>query len=439
MYKLLLPLGMAMVAYGTPIMAQQAANIPTIRDGVLATGAASVGFILTLEEALALAERASVDIRQIEANREALQGDLQDAGRALWNNPRVTGERIRRDVPAAGQPADRQREWSASFEQTFETAGQQGYRRRAAQAQIAGQIATLEETRRTVRAGVESSFVEVLALQERIATENASLGLIQDAARYVGKRVSAGEDSRLDGNLAQVEAVRARNQIGVLEEQLLEARARLGEQLQLPAGELPVASGTLAIASTRQYTQAGLLAVVGQRPLLRALEYKEEAARQRLALERASRYPDVTVGLSTSREGPVGFQERVMGVSLSVPLPLFHRNAGAIGRAATDIAQARIERSAALRNSQANVSALWQRSRSLAERVQALRTAILPMLEQNQQLSRKSLEAGEISIVQLLLVNRQLLDGRKDLIDAEKDLRVTDIALRTAAGETAQP
>lgn len=439
MYKLLLPLGMAMVAHSAPAMAQQTAKIPYIRDGAPATGAASAGSILTLDQALALAERASVDIRQIEVNREALQGDLQDAGRALWNNPRVTGERIRRDVPAAGLPADRQREWSALFEQTFEIAGQQGYRRRAAQAQLAGHGATLEETRRTVRAAVESSFVEVLALQERIATENASLGLIQDAARYVGKRVSAGEDSRLDGNLAQVEAVRARNQIGVLEEQLLEARARLGEQLQLPAGELPMASGSLAIASSRQYTQAGLLAGAGQRPLLRALEYKEEAARQRLALERASRYPDVTVGLSTSREGPAGFQERVTGVSLSVPLPLFHRNAGAIGRAATDIAQARIERDAALRNSQANVSALWQRSRSLAERVQALRTAILPMLEQNQQLSRKSLEAGEISIVQLLLVNRQLLDGRKDLIDAEKDLRVTDIALRTAAGETVQP
>jgi cobalt-zinc-cadmium efflux system outer membrane protein len=437
MYKLLLPLGMALAAYSATATAQLAPLSP-VRDDAPAKSAAG-STVLTLAQALDLAERASVDIRQTEAGRDALLGDLQDAGRPLWNNPRVTGETIRREVPASGLPAVRQREWSASFEQTFETAGQQSYRRRAAQAQLAGHGAMLEETRRAVRAAVETSFVEVLALQERIATENVALGLIQDAARSVGKRVAAGEDSRLDGNLAQVEAVRARNQIGVLEEQLIEARARLAEQLQLPAGALPTASGTLAISRARQYTPAGLLTGAAQRPLLRALESKEEAARHRLSLERASRYPDLTVGLSTSREGPAGSRERLTGVTLSIPLPLFHRNAGAIGRAASDVARAGIERAAAIRNSQAGVSALWQRVQSLSERVKSLRTAILPMLEQNQDLSRKSLQAGEISIVQLLLVNRQLLDGRKDLIDAEKDLRVTDIALRSAAGETSRP
>lgn len=438
MHKLLIPLGIAMAVYAATAEAQPA-PLAAPYDSTAASGDVARNPVLTLAQALELSERASVNIRQSEASRDALLGDLQDAARPLWNNPRVTAERIRRDVPAVGLPANRQREWSASIEQTFETAGQQGYRRGAAQARLAEHGAMLEETRRAVRAAVESSFVEVLALQERIATENVALGLIQDAARFVGKRVSAGEDSRLDGNLAQVESVRARNQIGGLEEQLAEARARLAEQLQLPAGALPVASGTLAIAGSWPYTKAALLAGAAQRPLIHALESKEESARHRLSLERAARYPDVTVGLSTSREGPSGGQERLTGLSLSVPLPLFHRNAGAIGRAASDVAQAGIERGAALRNSQADASALWQRLQSISARVESLRTAILPMLEQNQELSRKSLQAGEISIVQLLLVNRQLLDGRKDLIDAEKNLRVTDIALRSAAGDATRP
>lgn len=36
--------------------------------------------------------------------------------------------------------------------------------------------------------------------------------------------------------------------------------------------------------------------------------------------------------------------------------------------------------------------------------------------------------------MQLLLVNRQVLDGRRDLIDAETELRVTRVARQQAAG-----
>lgn len=440
MYKLLLSLGLAAAVAGQPVIAlAQVLALPLVHDGAQSPATSVQPTVLNLDQALELADRVSVDIRQTASNRDALSGDLSDASHLLWNNPKLNAERVRREVPAQGLSTTRQREWSASFEQTFEIAGQQGYRRRAAQAQLAAHGATLDETRRAVLAEVETSFVEVLALQERVKTENASLGLIQNTAQSVEKRVVAGEDSRLDGNLAQVEAVRARNQIGVLQEQLIEARQRLAELLQLPAGALPIADGTLDVGQAKQYSLADLLSRASQRPLLRALDNKQDAARNRLSLERATRYPDVTVAVSTSREGPVGAQERLTGLSMSIPLPLFHQNAGAIGRASTELKQITIERETAVRDSQAAVAALWQRMQSLTERVKALRSSILPTLEQNQELSKKSLQAGEISIVQLLLVNRQLLDGRKDLIDAERELRVTDIALRTAAGLLSRP
>lgn len=440
MYKLLVPLGMATAIACHPVSAvAQVAGAHVPHEGAQMSAASAELTMLTLDQALALAERVSVDLRQSAANRDALVGDSSDASRMLWNNPRLTGERIRREVPALGLSPTRQREWGMSVEQTFEIAGQQGFRRRAAQAQLAAHSATMDETRRAVLADVETSFVEVLALQERIKTENASLSLIQNTAQSVGKRVMAGEDSRLDGNLAQVEAVRASNQIGVLQEQLIQARQRLAELLQLPAGALPVANGTLEVVPFGSYTLVDLLALAAQRPLLRALDNKEDAARNRLSLERAARYPDVTITVSSSREGPAGAQERLTGLSVSVPLPVFHRNAGAIGRASTELKQTMIDREVALRDNQANVASLWQRMQSLAERTKALRLSILPTLEQNQELSKKSLQAGEISIVQLLLVNRQLLDGRKDLIDAERDLRVTDIALRSAAGLPSRP
>ena len=97
------------------------------------------------------------------------------------------------------------------------------------------------------------------------------------------KRVIAGEDSRLDGNLASVEAERSQNQLTVLQEQLLEARAELAALLQLPPADLPEASGAIEVAPTKHPLEA-LLASAANRPYLRSLELREQAARSRLDL-----------------------------------------------------------------------------------------------------------------------------------------------------------
>jgi cobalt-zinc-cadmium efflux system outer membrane protein len=48
------------------------------------------------------------------------------------------------------------------------------------------------------------------------------------------------------------------------------------------------------------------------------------------------------------------------------------------------------------------------------------------------------LREGEIGVPQQVLVNRQLLDGRRDLLDAITELRLTRIALDQIAGGAAE-
>lgn len=437
MYKALLLLGFT-VSFGYMLPAHAADN--GIRSAITppemaAMQGGSWSHRLTLELAWELAENANAALRQARVQRAAAEGEAADARGLLWNNPRISGERVRREVPQAGFPAESRREWAASIEQTLEIAGQQNYRRKATQQQLEALDASIEETRRDVRVDVERIFVQVLSLQERIATERQSLMIVEDTATFVQKRVAAGEDSRLDGNLANVEAVRARNQIGVLEEQLMQLRAELAIALQLPFNELPTVVGALILAAPI-YTLETLLAKAADRPLLRALDLREQAARNRLSLEQAVRYPDLTVGIATAREGAVAARERLTSLTVSLPLPLFRQNAGSIGRAATELGQAKLERQTATRNSGASVVALWQKLQSLILRVEALQQTVLPMLEDNQRLSAKSLQAGEIGLSQLLLVNRQVLDGRRDLNDAQTELRLARIALHQAAGWT---
>jgi len=386
---------------------------------------------LTLSEALALSETGSPSLRAKMAELAAAEGQRREAAAWLYNNPQLSVDQTRRSVPQAGG-SQRQNEWGAGLAQTFEVAGQAGYRREATGAALTALRLEIADVRRQVRADVAERHYRVLALQQRAETEARAVDLFEDTAAAVQRRRNAGEDTRLDANVARVEAERARNQLALVQEQLLDARNALAAQLQLPAGSLPQATGDLVV-QPGGYTREGLLAAIDGHPRLRALEQRENSASARLKLERASTYPDVTVGVNLGREGPSGNRDRLTTLSVSVPLPLFKRNAAGIGQATTGLSQVQIERQAVLRDTRANIEALWSRLRSLDERVRRLQQSVLPALQDNEQLSLKSQRAGQIGLLELIVVNRQSLDARRDLIDALADYHSTRIALELAA------
>lgn len=400
-----------------------------------ATNPAAVTDRLTLDEAWYLAEQANPALRAAEATLPAAEGQLKDTAGLLWDNPQISTDLIRRRAPQAGLPDQTFPEWNIGLAQAFELAGQRGYRRQAAQLDLAAARESIAEIRRQIRAEVELRFTRVLALQKRIDLERDALKLIEDAAAAVKKRVNAGEDSRLDGNLASVEAERGRNQLTLLQEQLIQARADLAALLQLPPTSLPEAVGAFEV-NQASYTLEYLLSSASNRPQLRALELREQAARSKLSLERASAYPDITVGLTAGREGPGDARQRLTILSVSIPLPLFKRNATGIGRATSGLTQAQIEKDAVARDTLAQVRALWQRLDSLRARVKRLSDSVLPSLDENQRLSTVSYRAGEIGLLQLLVVNRQLLDARRDYLDAVTEFIQTRIVLEQTAGLT---
>jgi len=396
---------------------------------------------LTLDEAFRIAESANPALQSARSTRAAAEGVVSEASGLLFNNPVVAGDFVRRQVSGSAPIVDQAilgqtwGEWGAGLSQTFEVAGQHGYRRDAAKAGFDAALRNIDAVLRALRADVERAFVVVLALQARIDIEREALRVAEDTAEAVRKRVRAGEDSKLEGNLASIEAERAHNQLRLLGEQLTSARTVLASLLQLPPSDLPEAIGELA-PGPAPYTFETLLEAAATRPQLRTLESRERAARSQLALEQAAVYPDVTLGVGMGREGFNDARERLTLFSVSVPLPLFRRNQAGIGRASTELAQTQIERQAALRDARAQVVALWRNLKSLRARVERLIESVQPKLEENLRLSSTAFRAGELGLVELLLVNRQVLDGRRDLLDATTELRLTRVAIEEAAGWT---
>ena len=388
---------------------------------------------LTLAEAMRLAETASPAVRSREAQLAAVEGYRQEAASLLYNNPELTADTTRRQPDAA---ASSWNEWSAGIAQPFEIGGQQARRREVASASFDALSAEIEDARRQARADASLRFHAVLAAQRRVQVERRSVELFDSTAEAVAKRRSAGEDTRLDANVALIEAERARNALAVSQEHLLDARGELATVLRLPPAEMPEVNGDLGMASATAlpYGLDQLLASAQSLPKQRALSSREEAARARVEVERASRYPDVTVGLNVGREGPGDGRERVTTLSLSVPLPLFKRNDAAIGQALSEATQAEIERASTARDALAQVRRLWSRLESQRERVARLQRAMLATSSDNQQLAAKSRQAGQIGLLDQLLVNRQALDAERDLNDALAEFHITRIELENAAG-----
>jgi cobalt-zinc-cadmium efflux system outer membrane protein len=387
---------------------------------------------LTLEEAWRVAEQSNPALQSAQAGRLAAEGQFADSRALLWHNPELSYEINRRTAPQAGGADQRYREWAMGLSQTFEIAGQKQHRLNAARDDLAATDATIAELRQQLRADVEERFVKVLALQRRIAIERENLKLVENSSQAIGKRVTAGEASRIEGNVAKVEAERTRNQLAALDEQLVTVQAELAQVLQLQPDARPEVRGELTRPAS--YQRDALIEQATQRPQLAAQLKRENAARSRLDLERASAYPDVTVGLNIARDGPSDLRERVIGMSVSVPLPLFKRNQSGIGKAMSELTQVQIERQAGERDIRAAVLAQWTRYQQLISRSNRLKSAVLPPLEDNLRLSQIAFQAGEIGLTDLLLVNRQVLDGRRDMLDVETELRFAQIALERAAG-----
>lgn len=388
---------------------------------------------LTLDEAMRLAETNNPALRSAQSQLGASEAERQEASSLLWNNPQLNVEARRRNLSRAGSGYATSSDAGIGLSQTFEIGGQPGERRNATQNALEATRQTIEQTRREVRQEAAKRFLEVLTLQSRIATEQAGAELLRQASDTVAKRVKAGEDTRLDGNLALVEAERATNQLAQSRDDLIQARATLATTLQLPPTSLPEAAGSIPAANTT-YALDELLATVDQQPRVQAAAARERAAASRLELERAARYPDVTVGLSHSPERGLDGTDRITTLSVSVPLPLFKHNDAAIARATTELEQSRIELQALRRDIEASVRVLWQRLDQLRQRTKRQETAVVPALLENQRLSLAALRAGEINVTQFLLARRQALEAHRDLADAQAQAALARLELEAAAG-----
>ena len=377
---------------------------------------------LSLDAALATALVRHPDLRATVLEREAAEGATQQAG--AWLNPELS--------TLVEDNRQATRTTTIQLNQPFELGGKRSARISAAQAAQGQADLDVAVRRAQVRSQVTAAFHGAAVAQERVRLSDELGRLSTQAREAASKRVVAGKVSPVEELKAQV-----------AEAQALSASTVAQGEWRMAVSQLRFALGDPSVKFDRVGADLKRLPALGMwEPLAQRLAaspaiaraQQEITRRQALSdLERARRMPDLTVSLGAKRDEQLGRDQPIVGLSLM--LPLFDRNQGAILEASRREDKARAELETVRANVEAQATqALVQLTSALAQ-AQTLRDKVLPAARQAFASSTKGYELGKFGFLDVLDAQRTLFEAETLALSAAAQAYQADARLLELLGE----
>jgi cobalt-zinc-cadmium efflux system outer membrane protein len=382
---------------------------------------------LTLAAALALADAGNADLVAARHDLLAQNGALQQA--ALRPNPSLSLERVdtRRDTRDTRDTRETTLQWS----QPLELGGKRAARVQAAQRGREGAAAWLLQRRAEVRAETAAAWYAVLAAQEHARLALQASELAQRSAAATGRRVAAGKVSPVEQTRAQVAASTVKLELIRAQSGLVAARMRLAVLWGNPAPRFAQVAGEIA-ALPALAPLAAQRALLAQAPALQVARV-ELARREALTqVELARRVPDVALTLGSKRSEELGRTQAVFGVSL--PLPLFDRNQGAVLAAARQVDKTRDGLAATASRLEAELVAAREEYSAARAQALALREEILPGAQSAYEAASTGFDYGKFGFLDVLDAQRTLLQAQSHYLTTLADAHRAQAAISRILG-----
>jgi cobalt-zinc-cadmium efflux system outer membrane protein len=372
--------------------------------------------------------RASASVRVEHEASAAAVGRRTAAAPWLPSNPTLAFTLARRAGDGRGDALN----YTASLSQEIEIAGQRASRRRAAEAEVDARSQQALAVARRAAADGYVAYFEVLAARESVAVATRLETTADQVARVTRGRAEGGVASTLDADVADAALLRARQAHLDAERELRFASARLASLIaRAPeAGDVPVAGALEPLA-----VDALARSAPAQQPQLRSLASDQRAWESRAEALRRARIPNLTVQAFAQNDG---FNERVLGAGVSVPIPLpepaGHLLAGEIQEAEAMARQTAARGEVVRRELEADlaVAAANYASRrteaALFDPERTDRTA--RMLSE----IAKEIETGRLSVRDAVVAEQQLIDVLRGSIETRRALCIASVDLALAAG-----
>jgi cobalt-zinc-cadmium efflux system outer membrane protein len=371
---------------------------------------------------------------------EAARAEVDQA--RLWPNPTLnlgaSNLPLEANPPPAGNGPGLSRNLVTSVEldQPFELGGKRSRRVAVANGAVAGAALSRADALRTARAGLRLAFWSAVRARERRTLAEAVRARSSETLRIMRARFASQDISALDLDKIELEAAQQENDLA---DAVAGERAAVAALLRLVGpGAPPDVEVSGALASPAPPLDAARLAAQARasRPDLAAARRAVETARASLSLAEAQAVPDVTVGVAYTRSRALasGDNPQALGLTLSVPLPLFSRNQGEIAKARVEATRAEDAARALEAGISQEVAAAHARYAAAAEKVARYDGGALARAERALAVAEKTYRSGDRSLFEFLEAERTYIAVRSDYLDTMYELRAARLELEQAVG-----
>ncbi|MDX1967085.1 MAG: TolC family protein [Planctomycetaceae bacterium] len=361
---------------------------------------------LTLDVLTSIAESTSPNLTQSAAEVQAARGRAHQAG--LYPNPVGSG--------GAMQLGGRDSQYFVQLSQEIVTKHKLQLSEAAACREVFQAEYRFVRTRFDLLTAVRQGYYAVLAGQKRVDILRQLVGIAAKSQTAATRLKEAGEGTRSDALLFQIEVEKAEVALQNAEAVLAAALRQLTASLGAPEMELDRVEGDLRISLVPFAEQ---VVVDGYIPYNAEISVAEqEVDRNRLLLKRAQvePFPNITVNAGYMRQYTA--IENIGIINLSAPLPLWNKNQGNISAAVANVTKASAN-VATIRNTIAKQMADARgRYRAADQLVVRYEEKIIPLARESVKVIQEAFDQGQFDFLRLLQAQRALVESQLGYISA---------------------
>ena len=315
-----------------------------------------------------------------------------------------------------------------------------------------------EVARVEVLALVGERFIDVLEAQERVHLLQQVLDLAQQVENTTQNLVTAGKLSMLELKRAEIETAKARIDVEKARNSLTTARIKLAATWGATLPRFAQAQGHL----TDPHSPPPLETIsmrLANHPILKRWAAELNHRETIVSVEQSKRHPDIRVeaGLRTQKQGNQESSTTALasdGVSfsrshdtatssnanqlvlgLSIPLPFFDRNQGAILEAKQRVAQAQASKHAAVLETESELAALHALLTDSYHEIRAVEEQVIPKSMEAFTGIQEGYRQGKFGFIEVLDAQKVLYEGRQKRLTALATHHKTIIKMEYLLGE----
>lgn len=352
----------------------------------------------------------------------------------LWPNPALELSGAH-DAPFANEG---EYVVSIGFEQRFPVAGRLARARDLARVDVAVALAEVRDAVRRLIGEAQTAFYDVLILNQQAAIHDELIRIDRELVEVSEARVKLAEVSTLDVNTARLELQRLELERQVFATQAAAKTAELNRLLGRlpdaplsPTGEIrpepPVALPALREEALRR------------RPDLQQAALSADRALAELRLAKAERWEDWTVGVGYDRDrqvitgAPSQSADQLLGLRLSVPLPVWNQNQGRIAEAGARERQATSRVAALELTILSEIESALRRVADFGRVADSYHAGVAPLSDRTVKVAQDAYRQGLTSVTQVVQLQRQQTELRAAYLEALAQQRRAAIDLEEAA------